>query len=473
MKKQHIITLLTAILFVTLFYQQAPALNILIFSVLLATGLFVNRQKQAKMALTAFIASAVAVYIYGNALSVITCFIFFVILAGKISFSHLPTSFALLPGFLKLLTAFPMNITRIISYKSNHNAPAAKEEQAVGKLLQFSLTAVALLVFFFLYAQASTGFSMMLDSISFNIPNFDFWLILMMSCFISHAIFYTHGKSLWKHLVPSLKENLEPSPAKSRSSWLSLGSFMFAALSTLAFVVICSDLYYIISGSVGAQDPAFYSRLVHEGVAALMFSIFIAIILLLAFFEGRINFLPKNARAKRWAYAWIICNVAMICLTYYKNGLYVQESGLTYRRIGVWYYLLACGIVLSFVFFKIRDNMNFLYLIRKSCSFCLLILLISTCIPWEFAVTSFNIRQAEKQGRRPDIAYLMSLDGHNLHMILDYIKGCQVKATEFAPLWNPVYENILQYQTAHQQKHWLSIPLTEYYSIIQLQDPNL
>lgn len=468
MKKQYFITILISILFVALFYRQEPALNTLIFSILLATGLFITGFRKAKVALAAFVLSALGVYIYGNSLSLITCFIFFFTLAGQTSFEHLPVTFTLFPGLLKLMSAFPMQITRIISFKRN-NTSNEQDEKTVSSLIKFALTGLALLIFFILYANASTGFSMMLDSVSFNIPNFDFWFLLLMSCFISHAIFYRQGKSLIKYLVPRMEDKLPVSGGGKKNAWLSTGTMMFAALSLLATVVLCSDLYFIISGSAGIQNPAFYSNLVHEGVGALMFSFFIAILLLLVFFEGRINFLPKNTAAKQWAYVWIVCNMAMILLTYYKNGLYIGNAGLTYKRIGVWYYLLTCGIVLTFIYFKIRHNMNFIYLLKKSCSLCMVILLISSFIPWEFTVTSFNIYQAKKHNKLADIEYLMSLDGHNLHMVRDYIREESLRFNTWAN-WNPTFENIESYTSMYQGKNLLSIPLVEHYGVRKLQE---
>ncbi len=198
-------------------------------------------------------------------------------------------------------------------------------------------------------------------------------------------------------------------------------------------------------------------------------SVILALTLLFIFFEGRINFLANNTMAKRLAYAWIALNLLLVLITAYKNWLYVAKLGITYKRIGVWYYLLASITAFWLMWIKIREDRNFLFMIRKSVYVFILVLVSSSLLPWELAVTTFNLRQAEKKVRKPDIEYLLRLDGHQLHLVKAYTQrhsglhdSCYIED-------QMVTARINNYMLEHRYRDWPSMVLMENHSYNKLR----
>jgi hypothetical protein len=152
----------------------------------------------------------------------------------------------------------------------------------------------------------------------------------------------------------------------------------------------------------------------------------------------------------------------------YKNSLYISELGMTYKRIGVWYYLGASIIGLYFMYIKIKKYKNFLYMIRRPVAAYVFILLISSFIPWEISVTRFNIDQAEKKGIRPDIDYLLTLDGNNLHLLKAYVDEHPEHST-YNEHNNMVTARINQYKYYENSKDLRSLLLVEQYSLNELE----
>lgn len=402
--------LILTLVFVLLFYQQTPGLNIAIFSMLLILGLVLlkrNLQHPAYVYVL-FMTAATAVCIYGNALAMMAWLLMLFILSGKLTFTRASMVAAVMPGGLNMLNALIVNSGRRLLKKKHSSAPV---------ILMLALVMVVAVIFMLLYIDSSAGFSKLVSSINWHIPNIQFWIVLLWGAFVCNAIYQHAPKSVLRYFLLPGREKLKGTQVKEPAVWITSANTLFATLCILTSIVVVSDLVFILTGTLTNHNPEFYSGIVHEGVGSLVFSMLLALLLLFVFFEGKVNFLEKRALAKKLAYAWIGLNVALLLLTAFKNCLYVNELGMTYKRIGVWYFLLAAGIAMLVAMIKIRQDMNLMFVARKVFAAYVLALVISSLVPWELIVTKFNIQQAESRGGLADTDYLLHLDGHNLHLI--------------------------------------------------------
>ena len=64
---------------------------------------------------------------------------------------------------------------------------------------------------------------------------------------------------------------------------------------------------------------------------------------MLYYFRGRLNYHSKNKTLKLLAYVWIAQNIFMILSTAYRNNMYIEESGISYKKIGLYVYLMLSG----------------------------------------------------------------------------------------------------------------------------------
>ncbi|MDB4293609.1 DUF4173 domain-containing protein, partial [Maribacter sp.] len=207
-----------------------------------------------------------------------------------------------------------------------------------------------------------------------------------------------------------------PSLLPKLKSEHTIGSMVFAGLNLLLVFFLVTDFVYLMNTEV--TNNAEYSSAVHQGVYALMFSIVVAIGIILFFFRGDLNFYSENKLLQRLTYVWIALNIMLVVFTCYKNSLYVEALGLTYKRIGVFVYLLLTVIGLVTAYLKVSRIRSFVYLLRTNLTVWFVFLILSAGVPWDKAITSYNLQHIEN----PDIRYLIELGDSNLEQLYDYGK---------------------------------------------------
>lgn len=447
------------LIFALLFYQQTPGLNIAMFSMLLILGLLLLKRNMDHpvYVYVLFMVAAVSVFIYGNVLSMMGWILMLLILSGKVTFTRTYMAAAVMPGGLNLVNALIVNSGRRVIKRRHTSAPM---------ILMIAVVIVVAVIFMLLYIDSSAGFSQLVSSIDLNIPNLQFWIVLLWGAFISNAIYQHAPKSVLRYILLPKREQLAARNIKDPAIWTTSANTLFATLCILTSIVVVSDLVFVLTGTLTNNNPEFYSGIVHEGVGSLVFSMLLALLLLFVFFEGKVNFLERSTTARNLAYTWIGLNVALLLLTAFKNCLYINELGMTYKRIGVWYFLLAAGTAMAVALMKIRQNKNLIFMARKTFAAYVLVLVISSLAPWELMVTKFNIQQAESRGKLADTDYLLHLDDHNLHLVkahLSYtiVKQCITTGPYLAELRWLMEEEARQQQEIHN-KDWRSTLLIEH-----------
>jgi hypothetical protein len=149
---------------------------------------------------------------------------------------------------------------------------------------------------------------------------------------------------------------------------------------------------------------------VHQGTGTVIVSIVIAISIILFYFRGTLNFSEQSKTIKVLAYLWIAQNVFMLISTGFRNDLYIAEYGLTYKRIGVYIYLLLASIGLVTTFIKILKLKSNHFLFRSNGWLFYGVLIIACFVNWDVMITWYNI-QLPKQIEK---TYLVKLSDKTL-----------------------------------------------------------
>ncbi|MEP2237716.1 MAG: DUF4173 domain-containing protein, partial [Maribacter sp.] len=236
-----------------------------------------------------------------------------------------------------------------------------------------------------------------------------------------------------------------------------LGSIILIALNFLLVFFLVTDGIYIFQKT--NISNAEYSASVHQGVYALMFSIVLAIILILYFFRGNLNFYKNNQQIKTLTYIWISLNIILIVFTSFKNFTYVEALGLTYKRIGVFVYLLLTLTGLITAYIKVTEIKSFIYLVRTNIATVFTFLIVSAAIPWDRAITHYNLNTLEK----PDMHYLIDLGDTNSIQLYKYAKEKNVNYD----LKISIQDKYKAYKTLQSEKTW------QEYTLVQLVQNDL
>ncbi|MBT9391720.1 DUF4173 domain-containing protein [Hymenobacter sp. NST-14] len=166
---------------------------------------------------------------------------------------------------------------------------------------------------------------------------------------------------------------------------------VFTLVNLLLLVVNVIDVRWIWFGFVPA--PGFdLTQFVHEGTYVLIFSILVAMGIVLWFFRRNLNFYLPGLPVLRWgATVWVMQNAVLAVSVGLRNYYYILHTGLAYKRIGVYGFLLLTFFGLLTVLLKIWQRRSAFALVRLNglAAYGLLVLL--ALGNWEIWMARYNL----------------------------------------------------------------------------------
>ena len=430
MKKNDWALIISVLLYSILFYKQTAGINFLLFNTALL-GLLLYRNKQLlkskvwlSLAGSALI-SSFFIYVYGSSLAIISNIISLFILSALSM--NVRTSF--LTGLFLSICSVGSSFVRMFLDWIKRKADQISDNYSrplYVKVFLFIIPLLIAIVFFLFYQNANPLFYDFTKNINLDFISIG-WIFFTYSGLLLLYGFFHNG------ILPFIIEkdqnaSLELSPEiASRKNFLSelmrtdteniSGIVLFAMLNLLLLLVNILDLNYLwFDGNLpkGINHKAF----VHDGIGTLITSIIVAIMILLFYFRGELNYYKNNKWLRALAFAWIVQNAFMIFSTAYRNNMYIQESGLSYKKIGVYVYLILTliGLITTFIkVFKLKTNW---YLFRVNAAVYFYILILSCMFNWDTIITNFNIKKHDVEHKKLEKYLLLDLSFKNLPQLL-------------------------------------------------------
>ncbi|MES2628298.1 MAG: DUF4173 domain-containing protein [Bacteroidota bacterium] len=415
MKKQNWLLLLAALSFSLLFYNQAEGINYLVFDLLLLCLVFTASRTEERTYMfycsaAATVVAGVAVLMYGNGLSVLSNVIALIVLGGT---RLNPASSILLRGAAGIYSMIAAPIFAIEKLFTPNPEPPIESK---GRNRWIALIpVVALLVFFALYRMTSPVFARFTGEFDLSFISIGFVFCTLLGFVLCMGL-------LRSHTVAELRDSEAaiPDHAPDQGKTLKLfgrtflveeenqsGVILLCTLNVLLLLVNGLDLGFLASGKL--PEGMTYSEFVHQGTGALILSIVLAVAILLVYFRGTLNYHASNGKLKALAYTWILQNLLIVASTAYRNDLYINEYSLTYRRIGVYVFLLLAAIGLVATLAKIAYKHSNYRLFRNTSFSFYFVLLFAAFVPWDQWILANNLQLARQRGMAPDIHYLLTL----------------------------------------------------------------
>ncbi|KRD07405.1 hypothetical protein ASE21_18100 [Flavobacterium sp. Root901] len=397
MKKHKIILACTAV-FALLFYNESVGINIAIFGVVLTLLIsyffqekFVNRSHLV-LVMTSIL-SCFAFAWYGDGAS------FFALV-----FSILFLQFKTQDGELKMVQIFPLiflngitSLGRIFIF--SQWLPQQKiHNDFAKKLVAFVvIPAIFLGLFFIVYSFGSNHFSSLFTDYTLDLDIVQLVLICILGFYISF--------SFWNYWVPDVCYQLNPklnneftnmAEIKTQSTFTFLdldferksGEITLFLLNIMLLAFIAAYNYEQFFEVVEKTN---LSADTHERVNAVIFSILMAVGVILFYFKGGFNFDEKASTLKKLAKVWLVLNIILILSTIIKNSEYVSFYGLTYKRLGVYAFLILAIIGLIYSFLKITKQKTNAYLFNQMVWYFYGTILMCSFINWGSLITNYNI----------------------------------------------------------------------------------
>jgi hypothetical protein len=193
-----------------------------------------------------------------------------------------------------------------------------------------------------------------------------------------------------------------------------VGIISLVMLNVLLLFINAIDITYVWFGFNYTANLNL-TAYVHEGAGMLIFSILLAMMVLLFFFRGNLNFYKKNKWLRYGAYGWIIQNAVLVVSVLLRDYYYIVHMGLAYKRIGVLVFLVMVLVGLITVFIKIQQRKTGYYLWRVNGWFAIMLLVAASCIHWDETMARYNL--AHKSTIPVDVKFLLTLSDKTLPLL--------------------------------------------------------
>ncbi len=444
MKKSLIQNLLFAIallIYHIFFWQRHWGLNVLLFTGLMIGALFYIHEDSRtsstfKLTVLGTVIAAVSVVIFNSVFSKV---IYTLSCISMVGFAQQRELRFLWYGLL--LALYSMLSAPITAFE--HWAKSKKQQpQWFNKSWRFVrlsiLPMIIVVAFFGLYSLANSQFGLVAFDVLDKINKaFGGWFASFTPAYFLFSLlsFLIIGGMVWKsksdwlaHFQLQHQNTIErkrkPSYRFVRPSMIALKNeyrsalILLATLNLLTFLVNLTDFQHTWLGFM-SLNPYNISMDVHFGTYILIFTIIIAISLLMYYFRRNLNFYKKNKWLKIAAYAWVAQNIFLALSVALRNIKYVDFYGLTYKRLGVFIFLLLVLYGLTTVIQKIKNKKTAYFLFQHNAWALYFAMIILSAVNWDTGLTNYNLGMNEKANI--DFYYLIQkVSDKNLPQLLAY-----------------------------------------------------
>lgn len=197
----------------------------------------------------------------------------------------------------------------------------------------------------------------------------------------------------------------------------------------------------------------------HTQINTIIYSIILAMCLILLYFNSYFNFDEKAEKLKKLSYLWLILNSVLVLSAVFKTMQYVGTYGLTTKRIGVFIFLLLCLVGMYYSYVKISQKKTNSFLVTKMAWVFFFTFTLNSMVNYSWIVTKYNLTFVEDV----DIDYLYRLD-YNIQLLHDYLKTHPEAEREYYG----TFEWFANSQESNFKKPFLSQSL--YYRYVNLED---
>ncbi|MFV0606739.1 MAG: DUF4153 domain-containing protein [Niabella sp.] len=411
--KKNIALLVGVITFVLLFYKKEPGINVGIFSLLVWGCVFIvsNHRKRTLVfwGLSAAVwGTALGFAWYGDFPSFIALFFSLTLFIVKTFYPKLNILFypfvLIISGASSFIRVFFFKYWLPVSNK-------LKTDFVKKTLAYFIVPLFFVLIFLLLYSRASYRFASFLK-FDWNINNLliVFGLTLLGMFFMFNFLHVYIPRFLSKENF-RLQENyvvgngsLSVMNSKNNKKFIRQSGEITLVLLNLILVFFI--IVYATESFKDVVPTVSYSSEVHERVYVLISSIVIAVAIIMIYFQSVSNFNRVGYVLRVLSYIWIGLNVCLVAIAIFKNMEYIAFYGLTFKRIGVFIFLLLSLVGLAITLLKLLLVKTNIFLLNRMAWVFFITLIVGVNINWSWVVTKYNITYQSK----PDFSYLASLD---------------------------------------------------------------
>ncbi|MFC3559400.1 DUF4153 domain-containing protein [Pedobacter jamesrossensis] len=503
-------TLIGGLLFSSTFWMERMAVNSLLYSIFIIIITFFNNEvtKSAKFKVyaAAHLLAVILVIVNNSSLTLVAYYISLILFIGYVHYQTIRSIYAaFLAAILQFITT-PISLIKRLSEVSIGNFNL---KPIISPIKFILLPLFILFVFTMIYSGANHVFGHYLEvtftsigtflnnTFGFIFQNLSFGRF-MHFCFgtlVTGGLlitFYNKGvekvesyfgesflrkrknkgeSSVCNEVVKTFFGQIVNKKMALKTEYI-IAIISFSALNLLLLCLNGIDIWWLWLGKGKNVAETNYSSDLHDGTNALIFSIVLAMAVILYFFRGNLNFYYKNKTLKTLAFAWMIQNFILIISVFIRDGYYIEFYGLTHNRIGVLVFALLCIIGLATVYLKLVKQKTLFYLFKVNGNIWFALLLAFSIVNWDVLIAKYNLSQSDRISLDAD--YLLSLSDKTLPILdknrarLHFTEGTDTSNRTYASPETPAFyqqqldQRIGFFKERYQKVSWLSWNLQDW-----------
>lgn len=426
MKKQFLIFIST-VLFAVLFYNQEVGVNLSIFVLILLGFNFSQKPDLLKDKKALILASCVVLSSLSNAwLFTFTTFISVIISLFVFRYYSVNPKLKLLAqAFINASNWFAA-VVQIFQVDDWFQYDKSKPQNTFSKIFSyFILPFLILSVFFGIYVVSSDTLSNWYNRYELDINIVILILVAVLGFYFSFVFWNAKIYNAFKVLDQSLRLNFtnqDKKQLKPTFEFLEIdfekrsGIITLICLNSMLFAFII--IFNVEHFQTTSQQFSAYSSRIHNQINSLIGSIVLAMMVILFYFKGALNFIQNNKILLLLSKIWLGLNGFLVISAAIQNSVYINALGLTYKRLGVYLFLILCIVGLFYSYQKIKLQKTNFYLIDKMTWAVFYSLIGCSLLNWGSIVTRYNLTKTNI-----DFYYLENSLRGNEKVLLDFYES--------------------------------------------------
>ncbi len=468
-----VLVLIGSLAFNFFFWEEKMGLNVLLFDLLVMSGIFwihPNIKQKKTVLITASGTLVAALFIVFNN-SLFSKTIHLLSMISFVGFAHARDLSFIGDAFAIGLTSIAEAPLKVVNV--GKDSPLEKPRiHGLRKWIKLSvIPTVIVLVFYSIYAQANPQFANISSNFWSGATDFVFSKIKLSRIAFFFSGFLLMAGLFWRTMYFkdfekvvsgermirnnfSREKRLIPFKTNALKQEYQTALLVIISLNVLLFLVNLVDIYYVWM-AVAEITPSQLSVYVHEATYLLVVAIFLAMSVIIFYFRKNLNFYPGNSALKFAAYAWVFQNVILAISVAIRNFRYIDHFGLAYKRLGVFIFLLMVFIGLITLFFKIKEKRTLYYLLHRNSWALYSVLIILSVINWDVMITRYNISVETKSAI--DVPYLVyELSDKNIFVLQEHQVLLRKMTTSQRGFDKMLEDKLLLFEKKQEKYSWLS-----------------
>jgi len=427
--KKTLLILLLAIWWHLLIWEAQMGLNVLLFSASITAALVWIKpaafaRTEVKYLLAAWCLVAFWVFWHNSLLSMVVYWLFGFIALGYLQEIRVRFwVFGIIESIRALLGGWWISIRHTGEQLGNKHAflPSWR------KVRLLLLPALIVSPFYLIYSQANTALGAFNDMLLkwtdtlFQLE-FDwsrFFIFLLGWVLVAAFLGYRNGiaplhqwVANWGYVLQRQRQKIWPTKTMALKQEYQSALLTFTALNILIAIINLLDIVFVWF-SRQERTASELSAYVHEGTWLLIFSIVLAMLVVLGFFRANLNFITNNQRLRQLAYVWLGQNAFLALSVGVRNGHYIHHYALAHGRIVVVFFLALVLFGLFTMYLKVKGPKTVYFLLQSNAAAVMVALLLAASVNWDNLITRYNLRRED-----PDLYHLVEVLDNNLIPLL-------------------------------------------------------